>query len=83
MSPYLYLIVCTFLCINNIETMEWSVLGFSSQEFRKQSGVIIILVIIKFILSKIVEDIQYMGWGGFTLARNDIKLVQASVCALP
>ena len=41
MSKYFYFIVCSFLCINHIQAMEWSVLGFSSQEFRKQAGGII------------------------------------------
>ena len=41
MSPYFHLIVCTFICINNIHAMEWSVLGFSSQEFRNQTGEIL------------------------------------------
>jgi hypothetical protein len=38
MSPYFQLIVFTFFCINNIHAMEWSVLGFSSQQLRNQTG---------------------------------------------
>ena len=38
MSPYFYLIVVSFLCITDVQAMEWAVLGFSSQEFRRQAG---------------------------------------------
>ena len=38
MAPYFYFLVCSILCINQMQAMEWPVLGFTSDDFRQRTG---------------------------------------------